>query len=75
MSPTTINYHVIDSEEEKALYVSSSLKGRPHLRLYVSKYTVKPKKPNSAIVKLPGALFHGLKRIVYIRDKGIIYKT
>lgn len=51
MSPTIINYHVTSFEQEKALYVSSSLKGRPQLRLCVLKYTVKPKKPNSAIVK------------------------
>lgn len=76
MSPTTINYHVINLEEEETLHVSSSLKGRPHLRLFVRKYTVKPKKPNSAIVKLPKYVFLPDLNVLFIfPDRDIIFRN
>jgi small subunit ribosomal protein S12 len=72
MSPTYNQLSRNKLRRKKKHYnVSSSLKGRPHLRAVCLKvYTVKPKKPNSAIVKLLSTLFDRLKRIVYIPGQG-----
>jgi small subunit ribosomal protein S12 len=57
---------------KKHYNVSRMLFGRPHLRAVCLKvYTVKPKKPNSAIRKVAKVRFStGFKRIVYIPGQG-----
>jgi small subunit ribosomal protein S12 len=73
MSPTYNQLSRNKLRRKKKHYnVSSSLKGRPHLRAVCLKvYTVKPKKPNSAIRKIAKVRFStGLKRIVYIPGQG-----
>jgi small subunit ribosomal protein S12 len=57
---------------KKHYNVSRMLFGRPHLRAVCLKvYTVKPKKPNSAIRKIAKVRFStGYKRIIYIHGQG-----
>jgi len=57
---------------KKHYNISSTLRGRPHLRAVCLKvYTTKPKKPNSAIRKIAKVrLSTGQRTIVYIPGQG-----
>lgn len=59
-------------KKKKHYNVSSTLRGRPHLRAVCLKvYTTKPKKPNSAIRKVAKVrLSTGKKTIVYLPGQG-----